>query len=157
MKLALITLSDQGARVLARLAGVWPESTTWVHESVRLLPPLPPGEGRGEGMPAGGVQMHRHGDSEVSSGRIEGGRTIPDAAHPAWPPGLTDASNVVPEAQRFSHVIELTHEIFSQFRGLVYAAPLGVVVRSIAGCCQQKTTDPAVVAVDVGAAGRSRY
>jgi cobalt-precorrin 5A hydrolase len=48
-------------------------------------------------------------------------------------------------------VIELTHEIFPRFRGLVYAAPLGVVVRAIAGCCQQKTTDPAVVAVDVGA------
>jgi cobalt-precorrin 5A hydrolase len=54
-------------------------------------------------------------------------------------------------AKRFSQVIDLTREIFGQFRGLVYVAPVGVVVRAIAGCCQDKTTDPAVVAVDVGA------
>ncbi len=131
MKLALITLSDQGARVIARLAGVWPESTLWVHENVRWIPPLSPGEDRGEA--------------------IDDGRAAPAATQPAWPPGLTDLPPSVPAAQRFSRVIDLTHEIFAQFRGLVYAAPLGVVVRSIAGCCQQKTTDPAVVAVNVGA------
>jgi len=131
MKLALITLSDQGARVIARLASAWPESTLWVHESVRWIAPLPPGEGRGEG--------------------IDDGRPTLAATQPAWPPGLTDRPSSALAAQRFSRVIDLTDEIFAQFRGLVYVAPLGVVVRSIAGCCQQKTTDPAVVAVDVGA------
>ena len=93
MKLALIALSDPGARVVARLADVWPECTIWVHKSV----------------------------AELAS------------------------------ARRFSRVIELTREIFPQFRGLVYVTPVGVVVRAIAGCCRDKMRDPAVVAVDVGA------
>jgi cobalt-precorrin 5A hydrolase len=146
MKLALITLGDQGAQVIARLAGAWPECTLWVHESVRWIPPLPPGEGRGEGVPGRNAETPRRPDAEVSDEGIDDGRTILGPTQPAWPPGLTDP---LPLAKRFSRVVDLTHEIFPQFPGLVYVAPLGVVVRSIAGCCREKTTDPAVVAVDV--------
>jgi cobalt-precorrin 5A hydrolase len=93
MKLALITLSLQGARVLARLAARWPEADLFVHEGVGELP----------------------------------------------------------QARRFARIIDLTEQIFSQYRGLVYVAPAGVVVRSVAGCFAHKTSDPAVVVVDVGA------
>ncbi len=50
----------------------------------------------------------------------------------------------------FAGIVELTEKIFSQYRGLVYVAPCGVVVRALAGCLKHKTVDPAVVAVDVG-------
>ncbi len=130
MKLALITLSDQGARVIARLAGVWPESTLWVHESVAELPRSFPETSCGAGVPPAQAAQ---------------------AAGTAAPQERGVNLGQAPRAQRFSRVTELTHEIFAQFRGLVYVAPLGVVVRAIAGCCDRKTTDPAVVAVDVGA------
>lgn len=52
-------------------------------------------------------------------------------------------------AERFAHIVELTGRIFSQYRALIYIAPCGVVVRSIAACLTHKTTDPAVVVVDV--------
>ncbi len=54
-------------------------------------------------------------------------------------------------SQSFAHISELTHEIFPLYRALIYAAPCGVVVRSLAGCVASKLTDPAVVALDVGA------
>jgi cobalt-precorrin 5A hydrolase len=130
-ELTLITLSDQGARVIVRLAAAWPECTLWVHESVRWIASLPPGEGKSEG--------------------IDDGRAPPAAVQPAGPPGLTDVPSLAPTAQRFSRVMDLTREIFPRFRGLVYVAPVGVVVRAIAGCCREKKSDPAVVAVDVGA------
>jgi cobalt-precorrin 5A hydrolase len=134
MKLALITLSDQGARVIARLAGVWPESTLWVHESVAELPSTFPETSCGAGVPPAQT------------------RVLPaQAAGTAAPQKRGANLGQAPTVQRFSRVIDLTHEIFAQFRGLVYVAPLGVVVRAIAGCCQDKRTDPAVVAVDVGA------
>jgi cobalt-precorrin 5A hydrolase len=53
-------------------------------------------------------------------------------------------------AQRFSGIIELTETIFSHYRGLVYIAPCGVVVRALSGCLKHKKQDPAVVAVDAG-------
>lgn len=55
------------------------------------------------------------------------------------------------EAERFPAVIKLTESIFGQYRRLVYIAPCGVVVRAIAPMIRHKLTDPAVVAVDVGA------
>jgi cobalt-precorrin 5A hydrolase len=54
-------------------------------------------------------------------------------------------------AQRFERIADLTLEVFPRYEGLVYVAPVGVVVRVIAPCIRHKTVDPAVVAVDVGA------
>ena len=56
----------------------------------------------------------------------------------------------LPQATRFDEIRVLTGEIFKRYRGLVYIAPVGVVVRAIAPHLQHKTTDPAVVVVDVG-------
>lgn len=56
-----------------------------------------------------------------------------------------------PEARRFRRIAELTQDIFALYQGLVYVAPIGVVVRAIAPCIRHKTSDPAVVVVDVGA------
>jgi cobalt-precorrin 5A hydrolase len=43
----------------------------------------------------------------------------------------------------------LTQKLFMQYRGLIYVAPTGIAVRSIAPYIKSKFTDPAVVAVDV--------
>jgi cobalt-precorrin 5A hydrolase len=51
----------------------------------------------------------------------------------------------------FERVYELTEAIFSQYSGLVYVAPCGVVVRAIAPLIQHKLKDPAIVCLDVGA------
>jgi len=51
---------------------------------------------------------------------------------------------------RFSSISTLTADIFSRYEGLVYVAPCGVAVRAIAPHLRHKTTDPAVVVVDVG-------
>ena len=55
------------------------------------------------------------------------------------------------QAKRFGRVFELTAEIFNRYQGIVYIAPCGVVVRAVAPHIAHKTTDPAVVVVDVGA------
>ena len=57
----------------------------------------------------------------------------------------------LPEATRFQSVVELTREVFPRFDGLVYVAPVGLVVRAVAPCLRHKTTDPGVVVVDIGA------
>ncbi len=93
MKIALISLSNEGARIAARLAGHFAESEVFLHVGV-------------EGLPG---------------------------------------------ARRFERVMDLTAEIFPQFDGLVYVAPTGVAVRAVAPCLVHKTSDPAVVVVDVGA------
>jgi cobalt-precorrin 5A hydrolase len=54
------------------------------------------------------------------------------------------------EAHAFDSICELTRELFDRCRKLVYIAPCGVVVRAIAPMLRHKTTDPAVVVVDVG-------
>jgi cobalt-precorrin 5A hydrolase len=53
------------------------------------------------------------------------------------------------DAERFTQVKELTGRIFGRYASLIYIAPCGVVVRSIADYLKHKTTDPAVVVVDV--------
>jgi cobalt-precorrin 5A hydrolase len=63
---------------------------------------------------------------------------------------LHDGVTEVPQARRFERILDLTREIFSAYEGLIYVAPTGVVVRAIAPLLTHKTTDPAVVAVDVG-------
>ena len=94
MKTALITLSEEGAKLLAPLAAALPETRLFVHESVR------------------------------------------------------DGS--VREAERFARVADLTAALFPVCRGLVYAAPAGVVVRAIAPLIRNKLEDPAVVCIDAG-------
>ncbi len=50
----------------------------------------------------------------------------------------------------FSRVLELTPQLFPRYDGLIFVAPCGVVVRSLAGCPQSKYKDPAIVVADVG-------
>ncbi len=54
------------------------------------------------------------------------------------------------ECQQFDSILALTQELFRCYPRLVYVAPCGVVVRAIAPWLQHKTSDPAVVVVDVG-------
>ncbi len=56
----------------------------------------------------------------------------------------------VPNTERFDRVAALTEQVFTQYDGLVYIMPTGVVVRAISQHLEHKTRDPAVVAVDVG-------
>jgi cobalt-precorrin 5A hydrolase len=97
MKTALVTLSDEGARLLAPLTGRLPEARLFVHESVRH-----------------------------------------------------ESVREVPEAARFARIAELTASLFSICRGLVYAAPCGVVVRALAPLIKSKFADPAIVVLDAG-------
>ncbi len=92
MKIALITLCDQGAHIVSQLHAALPEASCFVHEIVAAK----------------------------------------------W------------EGERFKRVVALTEQIFNQFDGLVYVAPCGAAVRSIAGKLAHKKKDPAVVVVDVG-------
>jgi len=55
------------------------------------------------------------------------------------------------QVERFAKIVELTQEIFNRYEGLVYVAPCGVAVRAIAGCLDDKRSDPAVVVLDAGA------
>ncbi len=50
----------------------------------------------------------------------------------------------------FARVMELTPEIFTKYEGLIYVAPCGLVVRSLATSVQSKLSDPAIIVVDVG-------
>lgn len=52
--------------------------------------------------------------------------------------------------ERFTGLMTLTGEIFSQYQALIYAAPCGAVVRAIAPHLRDKHQDPAVVVVDAG-------
>ncbi len=61
-----------------------------------------------------------------------------------------DAIDLPEGATPFSRVMQLTPEIFAQYHGLIYVAPCGVVVRSLASSVESKLSDPAVVMVDVG-------
>lgn len=92
MKTALITLSAEGARLLAPLTDRLPEARLFVHESVRTAL----------------------------------------------------------AAERFAKIADLTAALFPSCRGIVYAAPCGVVVRAIAPLVKSKLEDPAVVVLDAG-------
>ena len=97
---ALITLSEEGAKLLAPLVAALPGTRLFIHESVRA----------------------------ASDGETPG----------------------TPEAERFTRIADLTASLFPVCRGLVYAAPCGVVVRAIAPLIQSKYEDPAVVVLDAG-------
>ncbi|MCD6186971.1 MAG: cobalamin biosynthesis protein CbiG, partial [Desulfuromusa sp.] len=53
-------------------------------------------------------------------------------------------------ASSFSKVMELTPAIFTEYDGLIFVAPTGLVIRSLASSVQSKLSDPAVVVIDVG-------
>jgi cobalt-precorrin 5A hydrolase len=55
-----------------------------------------------------------------------------------------------PGAQTFGSIRELTADIFHRYRGLLYVAPCGVVVRAVAPHLGSKHSDPAVVVMDAG-------
>jgi cobalt-precorrin 5A hydrolase len=112
---ALITLSKEGAKLLAPLARALPAARLYIHESVR--DDAPPG---------------------VSGGTDVGGS------------GRNRRKPVHREAERFTRIADLTASLFPACRGLVYAAPCGVVVRAIAPLLGNKQVDPAVVVLDTG-------
>jgi len=91
MRLALISLSNEGALLLSRLTPHFPEARFFLHEKCR---------------------------SDL--------------------PG-----------ERFKQIVELTRELFWEYRGLVFAVPTGVVVRAIAPLIKHKKKDPAIVVLDV--------
>lgn len=62
---------------------------------------------------------------------------------------LHDAVVGYPEATRFARLLEVTAELFPCYRGLVFVAPCGAVVRALAPNIADKLTDPGVVVVDV--------
>ncbi len=97
MTTALITLSEEGAKLLAPLAAALPETRLFIHEAVR--------------------------DGSVRE---------------------------APEMGKFARIADLTASLFPVCRGLVYAAPAGVVVRAIAPLIKNKFEDPAVVVLDAG-------
>jgi cobalt-precorrin 5A hydrolase len=55
------------------------------------------------------------------------------------------------EGNRFSRLLPLSARLFLSYHRLVFVVPCGAVVRAIAPLLGHKTTDPAVVVVDVGA------
>ncbi len=93
MKVALITLSNEGAHVAKRLSQSIPDADMFFHADV-------------------------------------------DAGF---------------DVKRFDSIMALTRELFDEYGGLIFIAPSGVVVRAIAPNIRHKTSDPAVVALDVGA------
>ena len=61
-----------------------------------------------------------------------------------------ESGGAAPEAERFTKIADLTATLFPRCRGLIFAAPVGVVVRAIAPLVRSKYEDPAVVVLDVG-------
>jgi len=51
----------------------------------------------------------------------------------------------------FDKIFVLTKKIFTQYDGLIYVCPCGVVVRALEGNLRHKSKDPGVVVVDAGA------
>ena len=127
---ALITLSKEGAKLLAPLATALPGARLYIHESVR--------EESVRGV-SGQSGVIRHGSTHPESGRIEADRS--------------ESAGGIPgslKAERFARIADLTALLFPICKGLVYAAPCGVVVRAVAPLIRNKYEDPAVVVLDAG-------
>jgi cobalt-precorrin 5A hydrolase len=129
MKTALITLSDEGARLLAPLTGRLPEARLFIHESVR-----------DESIRCETVL---HETARQDSAPHEVNRSDSDRI-------ASDSELEAPAAERFTKIADLTAALFPICRGLVYAAPCGVVVRALAPLVKSKYEDPAVVVLDAG-------
>ena len=61
-----------------------------------------------------------------------------------------ESGGAAPESERFTKIADLTATLFPRCRGLIFAAPVGVVVRAIAPLVRSKYEDPAVVVLDAG-------
>jgi len=134
MKTALITLSDEGARLLAPLTGRLPEARLFIHESVRE-----------ESIRCETVL---HETARQDSAPHEANRSDPDRRDSTWS-GL-ESELEAHATERFTKIADLTATLFPVCRGLVYAAPCGVVVRALAPLVKSKYEDPAVVVLDAG-------
>jgi cobalt-precorrin 5A hydrolase len=132
MKTALITLSAEGARLLAPLTGRLPEAQLFIHESVRNEPIR--------------CETVLHETARQDSTSHEGNRNDPDRSNST----CSDSEPDSPVAERFTRIADLTASLFPVCRGIVYAAPCGVVIRAIAPLVKSKYEDPAVVVIDVG-------
>jgi cobalt-precorrin 5A hydrolase len=64
---------------------------------------------------------------------------------------LHESAGPMENATSFARIQDVTAELFPRYRALIFAVPCGVVVRALADCVRHKTTDPAVVVLDVGA------
>jgi cobalt-precorrin 5A hydrolase len=134
MKTALITLSDEGARLLAPLAGLLPEARLFVHESVR-----------DESIRCKSFQNETKTRQDSNRADLHDPDRQDDSTGSDSKPEQT-----APAAERFTKIADLTASLFPVCQNLVYAAPCGVVVRAIAPLVKSKLEDPAVVVVDVG-------
>jgi cobalt-precorrin 5A hydrolase len=134
MKTALITLSDEGARLLAPLTGRLPEARLFIHESVR-----------DESIRCETVL---HETARQDSAPHEANRSAPDRRDSTRSDSESELE--APTAERFTKIADLTATLFRVCRGLVYAAPCGVVVRALAPLVKSKYEDPAVVVLDAG-------
>ena len=134
MKTALVTLSDEGARLLAPLTGRLPEARLFIHESVR-----------DESIRCEPVL---HETARQDSAPHEANRSDPDRRDSIR--SGTESEQEAPTAERFTKIVELTASLLPVCRGLVYAAPCGVVIRALAPLIKSKFEDPAVVVLDVG-------
>lgn len=128
MKIAVITLSNQGFALAGRLAESLEAADLYVHRSVDT---------------SSAIHRHPHfnplpeGEDASGFGSLNNEKSTSNR----------HASDCV---SRFDRIIELTADIFHNYSGLVYIAPTGVVVRALAPHLEHKLKDPAVVAVDVG-------
>ena len=131
---ALITLSAEGARLLSPLVGCLPEARLFIHESVWDesigCRPVRHGTTTRQYPNRHRADRHDHGRGDSST------RGDPEPADPA--------------VERFTKIADLTAALFPVCRGLVYAAPCGVVVRALAPLVKSKFEDPAVVVLDAG-------
>jgi cobalt-precorrin 5A hydrolase len=135
--IALITLCAEGVKLLAPLVTTLPGTRLYIHESVpdERIREAPGGNG------SGGSGIISRGSIHRAANRRDPGRC---EAAPA------EETPVFPEAERFTRIADLTASLFPVCRGLVYAAPCGVVVRAIAPLIRNKYEDPAVVCIDAG-------
>jgi cobalt-precorrin 5A hydrolase len=133
MTIALITLSDAGARLLAPLTRALPGARLYAHETVRE-----------EALRLGTLEKGNVGPAPDGPGQKPPRREAQAALGPAC-----DRTGFA-AAGRFSKIAVLTAELFPVCRGLVFAAPCGVVVRSLAPLITSKHADPAVVVLDAG-------
>ena len=134
MKTALITLSAEGARLLAPLTGRLPEARLFIHESVW--------EESIRCEPVRNETTTRRNSNRREADLHDPGRQDDSIRR--------DSELEAPAAERFSKIADLTATLFPVCRGLVYAAPCGVVVRALAPLVKSKFEDPAVVVLDVG-------
>ena len=134
MKTALITLSAEGARLLSPLTGNLPEARLFIHESVW-----------DESIRCEPVR------NETTT-RQDSNRREADLHDPGRQDDSTrsDSELEAPAAERFTKIADLTASLFPVCRGLVYAAPCGVVIRALAPLIKSKYGDPAVVVLDAG-------